>query len=145
VGAHTVRFKAIAGWSTPTAQVLWVNANSNTAEAGEYSQPLAPTASLSGSISPPAAIAAGAQWQVDGGPFQDSDTSLDGLSVGSHLVTFKTVNGWTAPSAQLVFVSANQGGSAQGTYVPTLNNATGVVVTVVHAFQFSTNGVSPQA
>ena len=51
------------------------------------------TGSLQVTITPSGAISAGAQWQVDGGAWRNSGSTVSGLSVGSHTVAFKTVSG----------------------------------------------------
>ena len=44
-------------------------------------------------IGPDAAVLAGAQWNVDGGPFQTSGASVTNLSLGNHTLNFKAVSG----------------------------------------------------
>jgi len=80
------------------------------------------------SISPAGAVSAGAQWQMDGGAWQNSGTIVSNLSVGGYTVAFSTVSGWTTPTSQTVPVSANQTTKATGTYVP-----------VVSALDYTTN------
>jgi hypothetical protein len=74
------------------------------------------TGSLKVTIKPSGAIAAGAQWQVDGGAYQNSGTKLSGLSTGSHTVTFKPVIGYTVPVDRSVTVVANQTATTTGNY-----------------------------
>ena len=74
------------------------------------------TGSLKVTLEPAGAVTADAQWKADGGSWQDSGTTLSDLSVGSHTVSFKTINGWTAPSAQSVAVISGQTETATGTY-----------------------------
>jgi hypothetical protein len=69
-------------------------------------------------ISPPAARIAGAQWQVDGGTLQNSGVTVSNLSVGTHAVSFSTIDDWATPASQTVSVSANSFATAIGTYVP---------------------------
>ena len=82
-----------------------------------FTTPANSTGSLQVSISPAGAIAAGAEWQVDGGTLQSSGATVSGLSVGNHTVSFSTVSGWTTPASQNVSVSANSTATATGTYV----------------------------
>ncbi len=82
-----------------------------------YSAPLQ-TGSLQVSLAPAGAASAGAQWQVDGGAWQNSGVAVSGLSVGNHPVAFKTLSGWTTPGNQTVTVSASQTTTATGVYVP---------------------------
>ena len=67
-------------------------------------------------IGPALAVSAGAQWQVDGGAWQNSGATVSNLSVGSHTVSFKTVGGWNTPDSQSVTINDNLGTSASGTY-----------------------------
>ncbi len=64
------------------------------------------TGSLEITISPKAAVNAGAQWQVDGGAWQSSGATVSGLAVGLHFVAFSTVSGYPAPSLRMVSVNA---------------------------------------
>jgi hypothetical protein len=75
--------------------------------------------SLQVTITPAAAVSAGAQWQVDGGTLQNSGTTVSNLSVGSHTLTFSPVNGWGTPASQTVTITANQTTTTNGTYVQT--------------------------
>ena len=68
-------------------------------------------------ITPAAAITAGAMWQVDGGMLQNSGTTVSNLPVGNHTVSFSTIFGWTTPASQTVSVKANSTAKASGTYV----------------------------
>lgn len=81
----------------------------------------ASTGSLTVNLAPAGAVAAGAQWQVDGGPWQASGTMLSGLAPGNHNVAFKAVGGWTAPASQAAAITAGQTTTLTGTYtaVPT--------------------------
>jgi PKD repeat protein/pimeloyl-ACP methyl ester carboxylesterase len=74
------------------------------------------TGSLEVTISPPGAISAGAQWQVDGGQSQNSGATVSNLSVGNHTMSFNTINGWTTPASQTVSVSVNSTATEIGTY-----------------------------
>ena len=76
-----------------------------------------PAGSMQVTITPTGAIAAGAQWSVDGGVPQPSGATVLSLSVGSHTLGFNTVYGWTTPSNQIISVSANTTATASGTYV----------------------------
>lgn len=76
-----------------------------------------PDGSLQVTITPPGAVSAGAQWQVDGGVLQPSGATVEGLSVGTHTVSFSAVQGWTAPANQSVIVSSNSTTTDTGVYV----------------------------
>jgi uncharacterized repeat protein (TIGR03803 family) len=76
------------------------------------------TGALKVNLLPSTALKAGAAWQVDGGSFHASGTTVAGLSVGAHTVTFKTIAGWSTPAAQEVDVADGVTSTAGGTYVP---------------------------
>jgi hypothetical protein len=78
----------------------------------------AQSGSLSVTISPAGAVSAGALWEVDGGAWHSSGTTVSGLSVGSHTVAFNTVSGWNSPASQNVTISNGSTTSAAGTYTP---------------------------
>jgi uncharacterized repeat protein (TIGR03803 family) len=78
---------------------------------------LSVSGSLKVTISPTAAITAGAKWQVDGGALQSSGTTLSGLAIGPHTVTFSgPFTGWNPPASQNIIVTTNQTTSVSGTY-----------------------------
>ena len=66
-------------------------------------------------INPPAAVAAGAQWALDGGGWNNSG-ALVTATPGSHTVSFKPCH-WSPPTNQIVTVTQDQTTSATGTYV----------------------------
>jgi hypothetical protein len=68
-----------------------------------------PSGSLTVTITPQAAIDAGAKWRVDGGAWQESGSSLSNLTIGEHEVEFQAPAGWVKPSNKTVEISANQG------------------------------------
>jgi hypothetical protein len=74
------------------------------------------TGSLQVTLSPAAAVGAGAQWKVDGSAFQNSGSTFSGLSTGSHTVSFKSVSGYNTPANQLVGINTNQTTTSTGVY-----------------------------
>jgi len=114
LGNHKVSFNTISGWTTPASQTVSVSANSVASATGTYVEQFG---SLYVSISPAAAIADGAQWQVDGGAWQNSGATVSSLTVGNHLLSFNMVGGWTTPSNQTVLIKSNAVAKATGTYV----------------------------
>jgi hypothetical protein len=75
-----------------------------------------PDGSLQVTILPAGAVSSGALWQVDGGLLQPSAATVLGLSVGTHTVSFTTVNGWMTPSNQMVSVNADATNAASSAY-----------------------------
>jgi hypothetical protein len=77
------------------------------------------TGLLQVTISPVGAISAGAQWQVDGGAWQNSGVSVSNLSVGIHTVSYKNISGWSTPSSQTASIIANTTTITNGVYYST--------------------------
>jgi hypothetical protein len=119
VGSHIVAFKPVSGWTTPSNQTVNVTANTTATTSGTYAA-IPMTGSLQVTIAPAEAVSAGAQWQVDGGAYQNSGATLSNLSTGSHTLSFKPVSGWTTPPNQTVTVSGNATTNASGTYAAAL-------------------------
>jgi uncharacterized repeat protein (TIGR03803 family) len=101
------------------------------------------TGSLQVTLSPPAAISLGAQWQVDGGAWQTSGMTLSNLSVGNHTVSFSPVGGWTTPSNEVVSVSANSTATATGLY--TLAGFVSEGIDPLYLFTYGNDGAYPYA
>jgi hypothetical protein len=74
------------------------------------------------SISPPSAVTAGAQWQVDSGAWHNCGVIVSNLAAGIHTVSFSTIGGWTTPTNQAVTVMSNQTTTVTGTYVQQFGN-----------------------
>jgi hypothetical protein len=111
-GNHTVSFNSASGWRTPANQIIAVSANSTATTIGTY----VAIGSLKVTISPAAAITAGAQWQVDGGTWQNSGASVGNLLVGTHTVSFRGIDYWGTPVNQTVSIKANAITKDTGTY-----------------------------
>jgi hypothetical protein len=80
-------------------------------------QPLLGVGSLEVTISPSPAVTAGAQWQVDGGTWQSSTTTVTNLSAGAHTIWFAPVSGWNAPAPQTVAITNGAATTATGVYM----------------------------
>jgi hypothetical protein len=72
--------------------------------------------SLKVTIYPPEAVSAGARWRVDGGDWNSSGYTQNGLSVGNHLLEFNTIPGWIKPTSQMVTINNNQTTDTNGDY-----------------------------
>jgi hypothetical protein len=113
VGPHTVSFKSIFGWTSPVDQVVTVASSETAMVSATYQRQLG---ALRVTLGPQAARTAGAQWRVDGGEWHNSDETVANLGVGPHLVSFKTVSGWTTPADQTVTVMTGEAAAATGAY-----------------------------
>jgi hypothetical protein len=115
-GTHVLTFSTISGWVTPSGQTVAVSTNSTATACGNYVA-IPQVGSLQVTIIPTAAVASGAQWQVDGGTLQNSGATVSNLSVGGHNVCFSTISSWTAPPCQTVTITSNSIATATGAYV----------------------------
>jgi hypothetical protein len=89
-----------------------------------------PTGGLQVMIVPSSAIAAGAEWQLDGGPLQTSGAILSSLVPGNHTISFNSAAGFTTPAVQSVSVTAHQTAQATGNYPGAVANAGSLQVTI---------------
>ena len=73
--------------------------------------------SLSVTIVPSSAVADGAQWKLDDGPWLHAvGYTLPNVSVGSHRVFFSVIAAWIKPVSQAVDIVAGQTATVTGTY-----------------------------
>ena len=114
-GTHTVQFSNLSGWDKPDDQSLSVTQNKTTITTGKY---IRQTGSLSATISPTEAIAAGAQWRVNNGEWQVSGHELSGLPVGTYTVQFRHISGWNHPADKTVSVTQGNTVNISGEYTP---------------------------
>ena len=74
------------------------------------------TGSLRVIISPPQALADGAQWRLDGGTWQDSGDLVKNLIPGIHTVEFNIVGNWIRPPSKMVQIHKSRIVTNGGTY-----------------------------
>jgi len=113
-GSHIVAFTNIAGWLTPASQSISITSAVQTRILVVYTQLLS---SLQVNLTPPAAVTAGATFQLDGGPWQPTSTLLTTLSPGNHTVGFSPVSGWVTPAFQTVTLTNGQTNTLNANYV----------------------------
>ncbi len=116
VGVHTVRYSTVSGWDEPADETVDVFKNQTTSAQGTY---VLHTGSLQVSLSPTEAIAAGAQWRVDGGGWNDSGSIVSGLATGQYTVEYTSINGWNEPPSETVNVLNGQTTTISRSYEPT--------------------------
>jgi len=116
-----------AGWQgdiTGNDSRVYLTMNSNKTFTAIFT-PIPPGyGSLTVSISPPEAVAAGARWRVDGGPWITSGTTTSGIQEGPHYLEFAPVANWGAPPVREISVNPLVGNSESGTY----SSSTGVPI-----------------
>ncbi len=76
----------------------------------------AQTGSLQVTITPSAAVGAGAEWQVNEGAYQKSAATVNNLSAGAQTVSFKPISGWNTPSSETVTITSGATTKAAGVY-----------------------------
>jgi len=101
------------GKSRLIAILLWFSALTSRADS---------SGSLKIYLIPPTVVSNGAQWQVDGGPWQSSGSTVSGLASGMHYVSFSTVSGWVSPNAGNVSVSSGITHETIARYNPALSS-----------------------
>jgi hypothetical protein len=104
-GSHTVNYESIIGWFTPASQSITIKRGATTFISQNYT-PL--PGNLKITLGSSEAISDGAQWNVDGGAWQNSGAMLMGLSVGSHMVNYKSVPGWNAPVSESITIKRDE-------------------------------------
>lgn len=74
--------------------------------------------SLKVTLTPAAAITAGARWLVDNDSTWSSGSTMSGLAPGTHTVRFKAIPGFTTPARQTVTITAGQTATVSFAYTP---------------------------
>ena len=67
-------------------------------------------------ITPAAAVTAGAQWQVDEGTLQNSGATITNLAAGNHTVSFTSVSGWNTPANETLTITNGAATTVTGVY-----------------------------
>ena len=112
---HVLAFAPVYGWASPSNQWVTILSNATTTVSGNYVQQFG---GLQVNLTPPGATNAGAQWQLDGGAWQNSDAVVSNLTVGAHTVAFTNVVRFITPATQTnVSVVPNQTIVISGDYV----------------------------
>ena len=115
VGAQTVEFKEVAGWTKPVDQPVTIVQDETTTATGTYVEQ---TGSLQVTLQPPGAVTGGAKWRRTGtAAWLDSGTTETGIPVGDQTVEFKDVPDWSTPPNQPVTIHMDETATATGTYV----------------------------
>lgn len=114
-GSRQVEFRTVAGWIKPSTRSVTVSPGTTAELAVSYTDD---RGALHVTITPPEAVAAGAQWRRKGTTsWFDSGTTETSVSAGNRYVEFKLVTGWAAPT-QTVTVTAGATAEVVGVYAP---------------------------
>jgi hypothetical protein len=109
-----VAFSDVTGWNKPDLQWVTVNDGQMAIATGTYTRQ---TGSLTVTITPQAAIDAGAKWRRAGtSDWKDSGAAETGVLVGPQTLEFNDVTWWNKPGNQVATVTNGQTATATGTY-----------------------------
>ena len=79
-------------------------------------QEVQPKGQVSVTITPAEACDAGGRWNLDGGSWQTSGTTLSNIDVGNHQISFNEISGWSSPEPISIEVASGQATSKTATY-----------------------------
>lgn len=116
-GTYTVTFTDVEGWTTPASQEVTVTSGNTSEVTGTYTQP---PGALVVILLPTNAAEEGAQWNLDGGAWQDSATTLTGLAPGTYTVNYRELDGWIAPPSEQVTITSGNTTQVLRDYMPIL-------------------------
>jgi pimeloyl-ACP methyl ester carboxylesterase len=107
----------VAGWVGPSTMVATLTADQTTNYAVTFT-PDATPGLLTVTLSPPDAVAAGAQWHVNGGAGQGSGATVQLAPGSGYTITYDSIPEWTAPPGQTVTIQRAQTTAISGNYTP---------------------------
>ena len=105
---------SLSGYTFIPTSLSYTNVTTN--QSNQNYTEIPQSGSLTVTLGPSGAVSAGAQWNVDGGAWQNSGATVSSLSVGSHTVNYKAVTGWIAPSSETVMITGGQTASLNRNY-----------------------------
>lgn len=104
-GPCAVEFKPVTSWNAPTSRTLAVLGSQTVTTSAAY---VRQTGSVTVTITPPEAIAAGAKWRrVGDAAWRDSGSILADIPTGYCQIEFQAIPDWTTSSGSLT-VKADQ-------------------------------------
>jgi hypothetical protein len=118
VGDQTVTYQAVAGWTAPASELVSISNGTTLSLTRTYVQQAPPSGSVQVTLGPQAAVTAGAEWNVDGGPWQASGATISALTPGvnTHTINYKTIANWNTPASVPLTITANTTTNVTGTY-----------------------------
>jgi len=142
-GTYTIGFTRVTGYDAPADQSLTISAGESESLTGTYVSTQANSGDLTVTISPNAAITAGAKWTVNGAFYGSGQTVS--LEVGTYTVDFTSITGYDAPASDSVNISSGGIHSLSGTYAQqpgSLKVAISPTDAVTAGAQWSVNGTN---
>jgi hypothetical protein len=114
-GQHIVNFKSIEGWITPASQTVNIHNGQSANISAEYTH-LSPTAFINIYISPPGAVAAGADHAYIDGLLHSIAETVEVSAGEPHTVEFPDAPGWKTPESQNVTLTDGEISTVFGFY-----------------------------
>jgi len=107
----------VSGWVGPPNVFVELSGGKTTNVNVTFTQDTTPGL-LTVTLSPPDAVAAGAQWHVNGGTAEGNGATVQLAPGSGYAITFDSVPGWTTPTSQTVTVTRAQTTVVSGIYTP---------------------------
>ena len=113
-GFRSVEFKAVTNWTAPSAKALLVPEDATATYTGTYSVALGAVQAF---IQPAGAVAEGAAWNVDYGPWRTSGSIESNLPAGALVrVAYQSTTNWDAAATNILTVVGDAAVVVTGTF-----------------------------
>lgn len=113
-GRQYYTFKAVSGYTVPSTAYTTIIAGSNIVRSYSYT---ALPGSITMTLTPTGAVAAGAMWSLNGGTnWNESGATVVDLAIKSYTIIFSSVDGFTPPSSTNYSLSAGEAASLSAEY-----------------------------
>jgi spore germination protein YaaH len=113
-GRQYYTFKPVTGYTPPSTTYALIEPNSNNTRTCSYT---ALPGSITVTLGPADAIAAGAMWSLDGGAtWNESGATVQDLSAKNYTITYSAVAGYVTPTATSYSLAAGEAASLSQTY-----------------------------
>ncbi|MBI5844706.1 MAG: PD40 domain-containing protein [Deltaproteobacteria bacterium] len=114
VGQYTITYKSLDLWNTPASQTVTVKNKPVACASATYTPK---PGSVKVTLSPQAAIDAGARWRLDGGAWQQSGDTVNNIPIGQHTVSYLSPNGYNTVPNCVVNIYSCQTATASAKYI----------------------------
>ena len=116
-GSHDVYFMSVSGWASPVSTPVTITAGETTQITGTYTQL---TGSLTVELNPAAALAAGAEWNVNGVAWQNGGATVSGLTADApYTINYNNIASWASPQSASGTLSSTSATTAVAAYLQT--------------------------
>jgi hypothetical protein len=111
-GAHTISYNALANYIAPATETVTLVSGQTTSVARNYTA----SSNLTINLTP-----SNGSWQIDGGAWQPSGTTLSGLTPGAHTINYSALANHIAPATESVTLVSGQTTNISRSYTATSN------------------------